>query len=215
MQFSLIPTPDNYFTLKSATFGEFKEKASRFLCYAYPVADEQEIHKALEALRKEHYNATHVCYAYRLGTSGLLFRANDDGEPSSTAGKPILGQIDSFGLTNVLVAVVRYYGGTKLGTGGLKAAYKYGAKVALEAGEKIEKLVEELIDIQYPYSEMNSVMKLLRTLDLNIKTHLEYKEVGNESYPCIRVAVRKSLIERFCAGLDKIDGLSYEQLPGV
>lgn len=215
MQFSLIPTPDSYFTLKENTFGEFKEKGSRFLCYAYPVEDEQEIHKALDILRKEHYNATHVCYAYRLGTSGLQFRANDDGEPSSTAGKPILGQIDSFGLTNVLVAVVRYYGGTKLGTGGLKAAYKYGAKVALEAGEKIEKLVEELVDIHYPYAQTNLVMKLMRNLNLEIKTHLGYKEVDEDSHPFIRVAVRKSLLNDFTQGLEKIEGLGYEQLPGV
>jgi uncharacterized YigZ family protein len=132
---------DTYLTIAATSLGEFKEKGSKFLAYAYFVSNESDIKEKLDLLKKEHFKATHHCYAYRLGTDGKNYRANDDGEPSGTAGRPILGQIDSFGLTNLLIVVVRYYGGTKLGTSGLINAYRESAKEALSNAEKIEKII--------------------------------------------------------------------------
>jgi uncharacterized YigZ family protein len=213
MQFSILPAPDVYTTIAASATAEFKEKASRFIGFAYPVSDEKAVQQCLDALKKEHFKATHVCYAYRLGLLGTQFRANDDGEPNATAGKPILGQIDSFGLTNVLVAVVRYYGGTKLGTGGLKNAYKYGAKIALDAAPKLEVVVEELFEIIYPYSQTNALMHLLKMQNINIQAHLTSQDEAENHSPALRVAVRKSLQADFVAALDKLINVSYEKLP--
>lgn len=153
---------DRYLTLEADAEAIYKEKSSKFLAYAYPVESEEQIRGILESLRKKYYDATHCCYAWRLGAQGEQFRANDDGEPSGTAGKPILGQLLSFGLTNCLIAVVRYFGGTKLGVSGLISAYKESAKAAIEAGTIVERTVDRQLRILFPYIAMNDVMRIIK-----------------------------------------------------
>lgn len=159
---------DTYKTIAAPSVGEYKEKGSKFIAYAFAVQTEADIKQHLEYLKKEHFKARHHCYAYRLGLKGLQFRANDDGEPSGTAGYPILGQIDSFGLNNILVVVVRYFGGTKLGTSGLKTAYKEATKDAFEQAEIIEKIVEEQFMLTFDYSLTSEVMNYLKSESLSI-----------------------------------------------
>jgi uncharacterized YigZ family protein len=181
---------DTYQTIAAPSIGEFKEKGSKFIAYAYFVSDEIEIKEKLDLLKKEHFKATHHCYAYRLGTDGKNYRANDDGEPSGTAGRPILGQIDSFGLTNLLIVVVRYYGGTKLGTSGLINAYREAAKLALENSIKIEKIIESQIDFSVPYLKMNEVMQFLKQYEIELVTN----DYSDESIH-FKVSVRNKLLE--------------------
>lgn len=181
---------DTYFTIAATSLGEFKEKGSKFLAYAYFVSNESDIKEKLDLLKKEHFKATHHCYAYRLGTDGKNYRANDDGEPSGTAGRPILGQIDSFGLTNVLIVVVRYYGGTKLGTSGLINAYRESAKEALSNAEKIDKIIESQLDFSVSYLKMNEVMQFLKQYEIELVTNDYSDESINFS-----VSVRKKLLE--------------------
>ena len=181
---------DTYQTIAAPSIGEFKEKGSKFLAYAYFVSNESDIKEKLDLLKKEHFKATHHCYAYRLGTDGKQYRANDDGEPSGTAGRPILGQIDSFGLTHVLIVVVRYYGGTKLGTSGLINAYREAAKLALENSIKIEKIIESQIDFSVPYLKMNEVMQFLKQYEIELIA----TDYSDESIN-FRVSVRNKLLE--------------------
>ena len=181
---------DTYQTIAAPSIGEFKEKGSKFIAFAYFVSDEIEIKEKLDLLKKEHFKATHHCYAYRLGTDGKNYRANDDGEPSGTAGRPILGQIDSFGLTNLLIVVVRYYGGTKLGTSGLINAYREAAKLALENSLKIEKIIESQIDFSVPYLKMNEVMQFLKQYEIELITN----DYSDESIH-FKVSVRNKLLE--------------------
>ena len=146
----------------------FKEKNSKFFGYAFPVTTEEEIKSHLEQLRKQHFGAGHFCYAFQLGTESIYFRANDDGEPSNSAGMPIYGQIQSFGLTNVLVVVVRFFGGIKLGVGGLISAYKTAAQMALEESEIIEKTIDVHFQIFFDYKNMNKVMRIIKDKKLEI-----------------------------------------------
>lgn len=151
-----------YFSIEEASEGYYESKGSKFLSFAYPVSNELEIKTCLEQLREVHPKATHHCYAYRLGTDKYNYRANDDGEPSGSAGRPILGQIDSHGLSFVLVIVVRYYGGTKLGVSGLISAYKKSANEALERAHKIEKELEAEMQISCSYLEVNDLLNFLK-----------------------------------------------------
>ncbi len=153
---------DTYLTIAQPSEGIYKDKGSKFIAYAYPVTTEEEIKIHLTALRKEHFNARHHCYAFRLGADKQAYRANDDGEPKYSAGKPILGQIQSKDLTNVLIVVVRYFGGVLLGVNGLVTAYKQAAADALANAQIIEKTVNELFKITFDYLQMNDVMKLLK-----------------------------------------------------
>ncbi|MEM1327784.1 MAG: YigZ family protein [Bacteroidota bacterium] len=159
---------DQYKTITAKAYGEFKDKGSKFHAYAYPVLSEEDIQQALEIVKKEHFKARHHCYGYRLGYDGQLFRSNDDGEPSGTAGRPILGQIDSRDLTNVFVVVVRYFGGTKLGTSGLINAYKTSASEALDAANIITKTLQNVYRLQFEYAIMGEVMQAAKRMDLNI-----------------------------------------------
>ena len=145
-----------------------KEKNSKFFGYAFPVATEEEIKNHLDVLRKQHHGAVHFCYAFQLGTDKIMFRANDDGEPSNSAGAPIYGQIQSFGVTNVLVVVVRFFGGIKLGVGGLISAYKTAAQMALEGSEIIEKTIDIHYLISFDYKNMNKVMRVIKEKNLEI-----------------------------------------------
>lgn len=146
----------------------YKEKNSKFFGYAFPVTNEDEIKEHLDVLRKQHHGAVHFCYAFQLGTETLYFRANDDGEPSNSAGMPIYGQIQSFGVTNVLVVVVRFFGGVKLGVGGLISAYRTAAQMALAEAETIEKTIDVSFEITFDYKNMNKVMRVIKEKNLEI-----------------------------------------------
>ena len=167
----------------------FKEKNSKFFGYAFPVANEEEVKIELERLKKQHFSAKHWCYAYQLGTEKISFRANDDGEPTNSAGMPIYGQIQSFEVTNVLVVVVRYFGGVKLGVGGLISAYKTTAQMALENAEIIEKTIDLYYTIVFDYKNMNKVMRIIKEKNLEIVT--QKLELNCE----IKVATRKKNAE--------------------
>ena len=157
---------DSFLTIEQPAEGQFKEKGSKFLAYAYPVKSEEEAKDYIQALKKEHFSARHHCFAWRLGADKLLFRANDDGEPSSTAGKPILGQIQKNDLTNILIVVVRYFGGTLLGVGGLIHAYREASANALLNANIMEKLVEVGFYVEFDYLNMNNVMKIFKDENL-------------------------------------------------
>lgn len=159
---------DTFRTIQSMSEGLYKEKGSKFLAFAYPVDSLDEVKQILEQKRKEFYDARHVCYAYMLGAERTDFRANDDGEPSSTAGKPILGQINAAELTNVLVIVVRYFGGILLGTGGLTVAYKAAAADAISNAEIVCKTITKKLRISFAYEQTNLAMRLIKELQLDI-----------------------------------------------
>jgi uncharacterized YigZ family protein len=154
-----------YTSIAQPTTAEFRDRGSKFLAYAYPFNHVDELKSIIAALKKEHPKAVHHCYAYRLGIDGKLFRANDDGEPSGSAGRPILGQIDSAGLTNVLVVVVRYFGGTLLGVPGLINAYKTVTTDALKVAERIEKNVTFNVKLNFDYTLMNEVMMVVKQFE--------------------------------------------------
>ncbi len=157
-----------YTTIAQPAEGLYKEKGSKFLAFAEPVRNIDEVKERLEYYRKAYHDARHVCYAYMLGADRLDYRANDDGEPSGTAGRPILGQINSLGLTNILVVVIRYFGGILLGTGGLIVAYKEATRDALAKAEIVEKDVMEMRKISFPYEKMNEVMRTLKACEATI-----------------------------------------------
>ena len=146
----------------------YKEKNSKFYGYAFPVTSEEEIKVHLEQLRKQHYGAVHFCYAFQLGTDTVYYRANDDGEPSNSAGMPIYGQIQSFGLTNVLVIAVRFFGGVKLGVGGLISAYRTAAQMVLQEAEIVEKTIDIYYKVSFDYKNMNKVMRIIKENNLEI-----------------------------------------------
>lgn len=161
---------DFFQTIAQPTTAEFKDKGSRFLAYAFPIANAEQFKEKLQLLKKEHPKAAHHCFAYRLGIDGNSFRASDDGEPSSSAGKPILGQIDSKKLTDVAVVVVRYFGGTLLGVPGLINAYKTATVMALQLTPTIQKPIEVLYELQFDYTRMNEVMTLVKQMDCSINS---------------------------------------------
>jgi uncharacterized YigZ family protein len=161
---------DIYKTIAAPATGVFKDKGSKFLAYAFPVDNEAEIKQHIQQLKKEYFDARHHCYAYRLGLNGELWRANDDGEPSSTGGKPILGELLSTELTNVLVVVVRYFGGILLGVSGLINAYRSATADALAQAQIIEKVAKEILTINFSYFDMNKIMKLIKEEELEIIT---------------------------------------------
>lgn len=155
-------TEDSYLTIAAPAEAQYTEKRSRFLAFAFPVTSEEEALSHVAELRRKYFDARHVCWAYKLGSKGERTRSNDDGEPSGTAGKPILGQITSLGLTQVFVAVVRYFGGVKLGTSGLIVAYREAAREALEAAEQKEKILYEELTITFGYPLLGDVMRMVK-----------------------------------------------------
>lgn len=163
-----------YRTITNTPVSDFRDRGSKFFGFAYPVQDVEQVKERVKALKKEHPKALHHCYAFRIGTDGTLYRANDDGEPSGSAGKPILGQIDSAGLTDVLVVVVRYFGGSLLGVPGLINAYKTATAEALSQADVVERWIEEKLTITFDYPAMNEVMHLLKQSEATIyKTDLQ------------------------------------------
>lgn len=159
---------DYYLTIESSAVAEFKDRGSKFLAYSFPLKSADGLKKILSELKKEHPKAVHYCFAYRTGIEGNQFRANDDGEPSGTAGKPILGQIDSKGLTDILIVVVRYFGGTLLGVPGLINAYKTSASLVLQCTPIVQKAVEINYKLHFNYTEMNDVMRILKQYNCTI-----------------------------------------------
>lgn len=161
---SAIVADDTYKTIEAPAEAVFKDKSSRFLAFAWPVTREDEIKPLLEQLRKKYYDATHHCYAWRLGTEGEIYRSNDDGEPSGTAGRPILGQMLSNELTNMLIVVVRYFGGTKLGVAGLINAYREAAREVIANAVIVERTVDTVFKIRFTYAVMNDVMRIVKDM---------------------------------------------------
>jgi uncharacterized YigZ family protein len=197
---------DTYKTIKSVSSGLYKEKGSRFVAAAFPVTAESDVKSVLEVIRKEHHVARHHCYAYILGASQETWRANDDGEPSGTAGRPILGQIRSSGLTNVLIVVSRYFGGTLLGVSGLINAYRTAAETALSNAEITQHIIMESYEILYPYAAMNDVMKIIKEEDIEQSGHLFEMECR------ITIHIRRSSTEKILARFSRIEGLKYKFL---
>ena len=199
------PADDTYLTIEAPAEAIYKEKSSKFLAFAYPVADEEEIRSRLEALRKRYYDATHHCYAWRLGPHGEAFRANDDGEPSSTAGRPILGQLLSHETTDCLIVVVRYFGGTKLGVPGLIEAYRRSAALVLENAEIEQRTVDVQTTIRFSYLAMNDVMRIVKE---------EEPEMLEQSYDMdcrMTLRIRKSAMPKLRARLEKVETLRFEE----
>ncbi|MCF6297511.1 MAG: YigZ family protein [Flavobacteriaceae bacterium] len=160
---------DTYKTIKKSATGEiFKDKGSKFLGHTFPVSNEEQIKLYIDILKENHHKARHWCYAWRLGLEKFSFRANDDGEPNNSAGNPIYGQILSNGLTNVLVVVVRYFGGTKLGVGGLINAYKTSARFAIEASQVIQKTIDVDFELKFEYADMNKIMRVIKEKEIHI-----------------------------------------------
>lgn len=159
---------DHYLTIDKSAYAEFKDRGSRFLAYAFPMLTADEFKQQIQLLKKEHAKAVHHCFAYRIGLDGNQFRVSDDGEPSGSAGRPILGQIDSKELTNVGIVVVRYFGGTLLGVPGLINAYKSAAALALQMVPAIQKPIELLYDVQFDYTRMNEVMMVVKQYNCSV-----------------------------------------------
>lgn len=192
---------DSYKTIKNIGEGYYTEKRSKFFAYAHHVESPEEVKELLAVYRKKYYDARHVCWAYRLGPSGEEFRMNDDGEPSSTAGKPIHGQLVSHDLTDIVVFVIRYYGGVNLGTSGLIIAYREATIDALNNVEMEERLVETVIEYSFPYAMMNGVMKVVKDLNPRIVDQVF------DNTCTIKLAIRESMAEQLQSRLDK---LSFE-----
>lgn len=193
---------DTYKTLREASHGQFKDRGSKFLGYAYPVDSPDQIKEIQAALRKEHHGARHQAYAYRIGPGPDQYRTNDDGEPANSSGKPILGQIDSFGLSNILIIVVRYFGGTLLGVGGLINAYRTAAKEAILAGEIIEKHFTTTVHIRFPYPALNEIMKQVK----DNKADIVRQEFQTDCEMVIRV--RSGLADHLIGVLNHTEGVN-------
>lgn len=195
---------DTFKTVKETAKGLFTEKKSKFIAYIIPVNTVEDVKIELEKYRKEYYDARHVCWAYMIGSDRNEFRSNDDGEPSGTAGKPILGQINSNELTDVLILVIRYFGGVKLGTSGLIVAYKEAAAQAIEEAEIIEKTVDCDTCFKFEYPFMNDVMKIVKDLEPSILDQ-QY------DMDCIMsLRIRKSLYNQLITRLEKVETLVFE-----
>lgn len=205
-----------YLTIAAASYGEFRDRGSKFMAYAYPIEQEQDTLQWIELQRKAHPKARHWCYAWRLGLDKNSYRANDDGEPSGTAGRPILGQIDSAGLTNVLVIVVRYFGGTLLGTSGLIQAYKESAKEALLAAQIIEKTVCINVKITFDYALMSDVMNAVKKLSLDIRSK-DFADTASITVAIPQDAVAPTWLsfKALVMKIDEAEAATLEYLSGI
>lgn len=195
---------DSYLTITEKRECAMRERSSKFLSFAYPVTSEEQIREHLEVLHKQYYDATHHCYAWRLGPHGETFRANDDGEPSGTAGKPILGQLLSHEITDCLIVVVRYFGGTKLGVSGLIQAYKEAAADVLSECEIIKKTVDTIIRVDFSYIVMNDIMRIVKDDSPRII------EQTFDNLCSMTLAIRRSKADMLLGKLDKVSGATIE-----
>ncbi len=196
---------DTYLTVARLSEGLYKEKMSKFISFAVPVSTLDEAKEAIARYQKEYYDARHVCWAYMLGAARTEYRVNDNGEPSGTAGKPILGQINSFGLTNVLIVVVRYFGGIKLGTSGLIEAYRAAAADAIRANEIVECLVEEDVRIFFEYPFMNDVMRIVKEENATIIS--QYFDLDCD----MTLRQRCTMLPRLRERLSKVESLRFPE----
>ena len=198
---------DAYKSIKRASEGFFKDKGSKFYAFAFPVKNKDEIKDILSKINREHHSARHHCYAWRLGADGKTHRANDDGEPTYTAGKPILGQLHSYGVTNVLLVVVRYFGGTLLGKPGLINAYRSAAADALSKAEIITKIVDATFRLEFTYDQIGDVMRLIDQENLNI-LNTDFKLICNLDF-----SVRKSAASQIKKLFNSIPGIKITLIP--
>jgi len=192
---------DSYRTIDAPASAVFRERSSKFLSFAYPVRDTEQIKDCIDALRKKYYDATHHCYAWRLGPCGEQSRANDDGEPSSTAGKPILGQMLSMDVTDCLVVVVRYFGGTKLGVSGLIEAYRQAAQDVLSRAQVVERTVDSVFEIEFPYQVQGDVMRIVKDMQPEVKGQ------RFDNMCTLVLSIRRSLAGRLRERLEKVDSM--------
>jgi uncharacterized YigZ family protein len=197
---------DSFFTIQSESEGNYKERGSKFIAKAYPIESEEQIKEIFSLLRKEYYDARHHCYAYRFNPEDEQFRSNDDGEPSGTAGKPILNQLLSKELMNVLVVVIRYFGGTKLGVSGLINAYKMATIDALEKVKIVKRFVFRQIEIKFEYPMMNSVMRLIKEEDV------EVLEQNFDLNCVIKIKIKKSELGKILLKLEELRNISFDVL---
>lgn len=206
LQSETVPmSEDTYKTIVAPSEGIYTEKRSKFIAMAFPVRTVDEIKVHLETCQKKYYDARHVCYAYMLGHERKDFRANDNGEPSGTAGKPILGQINSNELTDILIVVVRYFGGIKLGTSGLIQAYKAAAAEAIAAAEFVERTVDDVVSFLFEYPFMNDVMRVVKEMN---------PEIVQQAYDMdcsMTLRIRRSLMPALKARLEKVETLRYPE----
>jgi len=198
--------PYQYKTIAAPSEGIYKEKGSKFIAFAFPVFSEEDFKDKLQELKKEYHDARHHCYAYKLGLDENHYRMNDDGEPNNTAGKPIFGQIQSFELTNIAIIVVRYFGGTKLGVGGLITAYKEAAKDALNNANVVNRTVDDFFEINFGYEIMSDLMNFIKKNNLEVISQV-LKEKG-----VIQFRIRQSETQTIINQLEKIKGLKVNFL---
>lgn len=206
MQFSLLPLNDTYTTIANEPQSEYKDKNSKFLGYAFEVNNDQEIKNKLEKVRQSQPKASHYCYAYKLGLDDNNYRANDDGEPSGTAGRPIYNQILSAQFTNILIVIVRYYGGINLGVSGLKEAYKTTAKTTLQNAVSQSKIIKTSFQIEFQYPQMPDLMSLLKT------NHFDILKQDYQEQAFVTVAVRLSLVGYFLEAVAKLENVIIKAL---
>jgi len=195
---------DSYLTIATLTEGIYKEKGSKFIAFSIPVENAEQVKELVKSYKKEYYDARHVCFAYMIGAERKEWRANDDGEPSGTAGRPILGQINSRELTNILLIVVRYFGGILLGTGGLTTAYKEAAADALNQAQIIEKTVDCEITIHFEYTLMNNVMRIVK------ETNAQILDQGYDNDCFMKLSIRKQELPSITSKMMKIIGVLIE-----
>ena len=197
---------DHYFTIETSAVAEFKDRGSKFIAFSYPLKNVNDFKKHLQALKKEHSKAVHHCFAYRIGVDGNNFRVSDDGEPSGTAGKQILGQIDSKNLTDILIVVVRYFGGTLLGVPGLINAYKTASSLVLQCTPVVQKAVELQYELQFNYTEMNDVMRIIKQYNCSlIKNEMQL-------FCKIETGIPKNKLEEVLAFFQNIKNLEFHKL---
>lgn len=198
---------DTFYTLATATKAVFTEKRSRFISFAIPVESREQAREEVKRISKEYFDARHVCWAFMLGADRLDFLSNDNGEPSGTAGKPILGQINSYNITDVVIIVVRYFGGIKLGTPGLIAAYREAARLAIEEGEIIECHQKQTFDFTFPYLAMNDVMKIVKSSEVDIVSQTFDNSCS------MTLSMRADLYDEITGRLLKLDGVTSSEDP--
>jgi len=199
---------DSYKTILEPTKETlFKERSSKFFGFSFPVTNEEDVKDCLEGVKKTHYSARHFCYAYQIGTKDFKYRVNDDGEPSNSAGMPIYGQIQSFEVTNILIVVVRYFGGTKLGVGGLISAYKTSAQITLDASEIVKKTIDVSYQLNFEYDMMNKVMRVLKEKNINLIS--QKMDLTCEYVVSVRKKESKAIFDIF-DNLYKVDILKLE-----
>lgn len=198
------PQKDTYHTIVGQSEATIRERSSKFLSLAYHVTSADQVKEIMDGLRKKHYDATHHCYAYRLGPQGEEWRANDDGEPSGTAGKPILGQLLSRDITDILVVVIRWFGGTKLGVAGLIETYRESTAAVLDVCKIEERTVNRIYTIRYPFESMDGVMRAVKAVGPKIV------EQTFDNMCSMKLAIRLSLADQLYGRLEKVEGISFE-----